>query len=170
VEAQHYTFDERALAELGITHSTGELWVATDGGHLVKYTLVTQGGADYFGQGIEGAITWDYELTAVNQPVAIELPKDCPAGMIEAPRLPDATDLLNAPGLVSYITAATPAEAAAFYQKELPALGWLPTSDPTVANTLAVQDFTRGDQQLSVTILVDEDGTTVLLVLGPIQP
>jgi hypothetical protein len=170
VVVQHYTFDQRALVQWGVTQATGEMWLAVDGGYLVKYVLVMQAGADYFGEGIAGTLTWNYALTGVNQPVAIELPEDCPAGMIEAPRLPDATDLLSAPGVMTYITAASPAEAVAFYQQQLSALGWQPTSDPVVAETLAVQDFTRGAQQLSILITVDEDGTTVQLLLGPIRP
>ena len=165
-EARHYTFDQRALALEGIAEATGELWVAADGGYLVRYALVTQGGADYFGEGIEGALTWDYALTDVNQPVALALPADCPAGMLSAPQLPDAADVVNVPGVLSYVTAATPAEALAFYQQELTALGWQPTSEPVVNETLAVQDFTRGEQQLSITIIADETGTTVQLVLG----
>ena len=30
--AQHYTFDERVLGQSGVAKSTGEMWVASDGG------------------------------------------------------------------------------------------------------------------------------------------
>lgn len=170
VAANHYTFDERALGQLDLAQSTGEMWIASDGGYIVKYLLTTKGNADYFGEGIEGTITWDYALTDVNQPLTVELPKDCPAGMVDAPLLPDAADVVNVQGVLTYTTATSVADAAAFYQQQLPDLGWQLVADPVVAETLAVQDFTREDQQLSVTILVDEDGTTVQLVLGPIQP
>lgn len=66
VAASHYTFDERAFGQSGIAKSTGEMWVASDGGYIVKYELTTVGNADYFGEGIEGAITWNYELTDAN--------------------------------------------------------------------------------------------------------
>jgi hypothetical protein len=170
VAANHYTFDERALGAAGVAQSTGELWVAVDGGYLVKYVAVTHGGADYFGEGIEGTLNWDYGLTEASQPLAIELPPDCPAGLLDAPVLPDAAGLLNAPGLVGYTTESSPAEVIAFYQAALPELGWEPSSDPVVVEDMAMQDFTRQGQQLALTIAVGEEGTDVLIVVGPVQP
>jgi len=119
VTASHYTFDERALGQKGITQSKGELWVATTGGFLVKYRLVTTGGADYFGDGITGTISSDYELTDVNQPITINLPADCPAGMVDAPLMPDVTNVFKAPGLLSYSTVSSVTDVTAFYQSSL---------------------------------------------------
>ena len=130
--ADHYTFDERALGQLGLAKSTGELWVASNGGYIVRYKVATKGTAVYFGEGIEGTLTWDYELTGVNQPVAVELPKGCPAGMVNAPLLPGATAVRRVPGLLSYSTSTGLAAAAAFYQKQIPLLGWKLTGDPDV--------------------------------------
>lgn len=170
IPSMHYIFDERALGETDLAKSTGEMWVASEGGFIVKYLLTTQGSADYFGEGTEGTLTWDYELTDVNTPVTINLPEDCPAGMIDAPQLPDAANLEAYPGLLIYTTTSSVADAAAFYQEQLPTLGWEPTSAPDVFETLAVQDFIQGDQQLSVSVLAEDDGTTTVnLTLGPIQ-
>jgi hypothetical protein len=163
VAAKGYTFDERALGQLGMAKSTGELWIASEGGYIVKYLLSTKAGPDYFGEGIDGTITWDYELTGANQPAAFMLPDDCPAGKIIAPRLPDAANLQDEPGFVSYITASSPAEAAAFYENELPALGWS-AGEPIVSETMAVQYFSKEDQQLALIITTGIDGTTVQLV------
>ena len=58
------------------------MWVAANGGYVVKYVLTTSHDPDYFGEGVEGELSWDYELTNVNQPVTMELPADCPAGML----------------------------------------------------------------------------------------
>src|SRR5215203_1684030 len=77
VEANHYTFDERAIGLAGLAHSTGELWVAVEGDYLVKYHLATTGAADYFGPDIEGTVIWAYELTDVNQPLTVTLPAGC---------------------------------------------------------------------------------------------
>lgn len=165
-----YTFDERALGPFPPSKSTGQMWVATNGGFIVRYLLTTEAKADYFGEGIEGTITWDYQLTGVNQPVVIDLPKDCPAGMIDAPRLSDAANLQNVPGLVGYITASSPAEVIEFYQKELTALGWKSVDEPVVGEILALQEFTRADQRLSVITTTNEDGTSVQMLLGPLEP
>jgi hypothetical protein len=167
VAANHYTFDERALGQLGFAKSTGELWVALGGGYVVKYVLTTQGGADYFGAGVEGRATWNYRLTNVNQPLAIELPKDCPAGGVGAPLLPDAADAVSMPGrLLIYTTATSVADAAAFYRQELAALGWQQMANPVLGETLTLLDFTYADHQLSVIITTGDGGTTVHIVVG----
>lgn len=161
VAAAHYTFDQRALGEDGLTESTGELWVAADGGYLVKYRLSSQGGADYFGEGIEGTLTLEYDLTAVNQPMTISLPDDCPPGLVTAPLLPDAANIVNVPGLLAYDTATDLAAATAFYQEQLPSLGWAADGEPAIAGTVTVLIFTRDEQRLTVRLSAEGGRTTV---------
>lgn len=169
VAADHYTFDESAFGQSDIAQSTGEMWVAAEGGYIVKYVLTTKGDADYFGEGIEGTLTWDYELTDVNQPVTFALPDDCPAGRVDAPLLPDATNILNVPSLLTYDTASTLADAAAFYQEQIPALGWTLLDEPTITETSAMMGFTQADQILTVIITADGTGTKVQIVLDKAQ-
>ena len=166
VAADHYTFDERALGGVGIAKSTGELWVATQGGYLVKYVLTTKGDANAFGKGIAGTLTWDYELTGANEPVAIQLPADCPAGMVNAPLLPDAANVQKLPGLLTYDTATSLADAAAFYQKQIPDLGWTQLDDPLITDTSVLLDYTQGDKSLTVIITAGDAGTKVDIELG----
>ncbi|HEX7567851.1 MAG TPA: hypothetical protein VF355_04735, partial [Anaerolineaceae bacterium] len=120
-------------------------------------------------EGIEGTLTWDYELTGVNQPVAFSLPTDCPAGMVNAPQLPDASNVQNVPGLLTYDTASSSADAAAFYQKQIPPLGWTLLSDPVLNDTTALLDFTQGDQTMTVIITAGDAGTKVLIEQGSSQ-
>jgi hypothetical protein len=164
VAAVHYTFDQRALAEDGLTESTGELWVAVEGGYLVKYVLTSAGGADYFGEGVEGTLTLDYALTGINQPVTIGVPADCPPGMVEAPLLPDASNVVRAPGLLAYDTAADLAAATAFYQEQLPGLGWAADGEPASTDAATVLSFTQGDRQMTVRLSAEAGLTTVTLV------
>lgn len=169
VAANHYTFDERAFGQLGVAKSTGEMWIASAGGYIVKYLVTTKGNADYFGKGIEGTLTWDYELTDVNQPVTIELPADCPAGMVNAPLLPDASNVLKMPSVITYDTASSLADASAFYQKQIPNLGWKLTGEPAITDTTALLSFTQGDQEMTVSVGTGGTGTTVHIMLGKAQ-
>lgn len=167
--ADRYTFDERALGGLGIVESGGEMWVASEGGYIVKYLVTTEGNADYFGEGIEGTLTWDYELTDINGPVTIELPADCPAGMVDAPLLPDASDVLNMPSILNYDSSTSLAEAAAFHQEQIPNLGWALIREPAITETNALMEFTQGDQNLTVIITSDAGVTTVNILLEKAQ-
>jgi hypothetical protein len=168
--ANHYTFDERASGEMDVAKSTGEMWVATAGGYIVKYLLTTKGTEVYFGKGIEGTLSWDYELTGVNQPVAIELPKECLAGLVDAPLLPDATDVLRVPGLLGYSTHTSLANAAAFYQKQIPLLGWKPLDEPAITDTFALLNYAREAQTMKVIITAGQDATTFRVVVEVGQP
>jgi len=168
VAADHYTFDERAFGQLGLAKSTGEMWIASEGGYLVKYMVTTEGDADYFGEGVEGTLTGDYELTDVNQPVTFALPDDCPAGMVDVPLLPDASNILNMPSVLAYDTASSLADIAAFYQSEIPNLGWEPTGEPTITDTTLLLDFTQGDQTMAI-VVTTNNGTTVNVMLGKAQ-
>lgn len=172
VAAAHYTFDERAFGLSDIAQSTGDVWVASEGGYIVKYLLTTEGEADYFGEGAEGRLTWNYQLTDVNASLAIEIPADCPAGLVDAPLMPDATSTLNMPGVLAYHTASDLAEVAAFYQEQLPTLGWQLEGEPgpvitgthDLPVTTAVLPFSQGAQQLSVFISLGEDGSEVFVL------
>ena len=163
--AAHYTFDEKALGQAGQTTSTGEVWVASTGGFVVKYVVTTKAGPDYFGDGIDGTIMWDYELTAVNQPVVITLPGDCPPGIVDAPQLPDATNVESLPGVLTYDTATSLSDIVAFYQTELGNRGWVPSGDPTVEDTSVIADFTQANATLTLTATIDAGVTTVELLI-----
>jgi hypothetical protein len=166
VASKHYTFDERALGEQDVAASKGEVWVAVDGGYVVKYTLATTGSADYFGEGAEGVLTWDYQLTDVNQPVAITLPTGCPAGMIDAPVLPDAANVVKLPGILRYKTVTSMADVVAFYQTELMALGWQLPAPPSVADDSALMDFIKDNQYIKLILMVADGTTHVRLILS----
>jgi hypothetical protein len=170
VKASHYTFDEHALGQMNGAKSTGEVWVADKGGYVVKYLLTTKATADYFGSATEGTLTWDYELTNLNKPVTIKLPADCPPGMVDAPQLPDATNVVSVPGALTFDTSMGLADVAAFYQKKLPALGWKLVGQPTTNDTSALVDFTQKNKSLRVIILMKKGVTSVDIEAGAVQP
>ena len=167
IPADHYTFDERALGQLDVTKSQGEMWVASTGGYIVKYVLKIIGSSDYFGEGIEGTLSLNYDLTDVNQQVAIQLPEDCSAGIVNAPLLPDATNILRLPGVLAFDSSTSIEDTAAFYQKQLPDLGWKLVGEPAMTEASAFLDFTQGDSSMTVIIIKVEEVSTVRFILTP---
>lgn len=195
IEADHYTFDERALLQAGQTKSSGEVWVASEGGYVLRFHDETTAGEEFFGEGTEGTLQRDYQLTEVNQPVTIELPASCPLGLVDAPRMPDAASVLSVPGMLQYESAASVGDVRAFYEQELPALGWVdpattnlpegvsgenyqqmldamkalgisqPTAVPSEGEGMLF--FERGNETLTVVITPGDSGTRVILSLGP---
>ena len=166
VETDQFTFDERALGEVGFTQSTGQVWVASDKGYVVRYLLTTTAGTDYFGEGIDGTLTWEYNLTDIDQPVTIERPTGCTGGLVDAPLMPAALGVRQEPGYTSYSTAGSIQDGLAFYQEQLPGLGWEITGEPSVADTLGWVSFVQGDQQLSVIVTSSDNNIEVSLLMG----
>jgi hypothetical protein len=166
-EALHYTFDQRALGEAGITDATGELWVAADGGPVLKYQLTATAGPEYLGEGSEGTMTWDYELTDANQPIEIVLPEDCPPGFLDAPQLADATNVQSEAGRLSYDTSASLEDATTFYTEQMPPLGWEAEGAPILSEKDGFMSFTRAAQRLNVLVSKQQngDGLKVTLIL-----
>jgi hypothetical protein len=148
VPAAHYNFDERALAQGDLNKSTGELWLASDRGYVLRYRLTTTGDESYFGEGTQGSMSWDYELTQINAPVTIALPEDCLPGLVDAPMLPDAAKVESLPALLRYETASSLPDVVAFYEKELPALGWQAPASGGLPEGMSAEEYQQALEAL----------------------
>ncbi|HET7144981.1 MAG TPA: hypothetical protein VFI68_13260 [Anaerolineales bacterium] len=166
--ATHYTFNQRALGQQDLTESSGEFWLASDGGYLIRYLLTTKAGENYFGEGIEGTVTFDYEISEVNAITGIDLPDDCPLALpYDIPILPDAKNVQRVIGSISYQTASTPKEVLAFYQEQLPPFGWVVSEgSPEASDTSGYIYFTQGNKTMIITSDAGETGTYVRIVVG----
>jgi hypothetical protein len=165
IAASHYSFDQRALGLTGVTTSSGELWVATDGGYLLRYQLASRADEPYFGQGTAGTITWDYELSGVNQPATVTLPTGCPPGLVYAPRLADAAEVLNVPGALEYDTASSVDDVLAFYVDQASQNGWATVTAPTTTDDGGLFQYSADGQMVSVLVRSDESATRVIITM-----
>ena len=171
VPATRYEFDQRAFGSAPESTSAGQIWVASDGGYIVRYLLTTSGADEYFGEGGAGELTVDYQLTDVNAASPIALPTECVEGVtdgVAAPLMDDATDVVRVPGIDSYVTTAKPVQVFDFYSDKLSALGWKSVVEPTTGGTTSVETFQRDGKQLSVIVGETDAGTTVRLIFDSV--
>jgi len=161
IPSSHYTFNQSALGLSDRVEASGELWIASDGGYLVRYTLTTTGGAAYFGEGIDGTLTWDYQINDVGSPLVIELPADCPPAMLDFPMLPDAADVIQSPGVTSYNTLTNLDDTLAFYQEQVSALGGQPVDAPLFTHSAVFFGFTLDNQSILMVAKSDLAGTMI---------
>ena len=168
IAADHHTFDQRALGEEGLTESTGEMWVASNGGYIVRYRLSSKAGADYFGEGIEGTLTMEYEISEVNQPLALDLPDDCPPGFVDTPLMENAQGVEKYPGMTLFSTPSDLKAVTDFYEKILTESGWQANGDPAVTEEAAILQFSRDALHLSIVAGKNDTGTEVRLMI--VQP
>ena len=125
VPAKHYTFDEQAIGFASQATAQGEVWVASSGGYILRYTLSLDAPAGVLGPGVQGVQTWSYELSEVNTGKT-SLPENCqqPQENASVPMLDGATVILQQPGYLVYQVSGGAEAAVAFYQQQAEVLGW----------------------------------------------
>jgi hypothetical protein len=170
IPTKHYKYNSKTgmLAALG--EVSGETWVATDGGYVVKDVVKWTGGGGLFGLGASitatGNGSWTWELTDVNQPFEIKPPEGCGGEELDLPMMPVTKEKTRFGDMISYKTVGTLAEAVEFYKDELPAAGWKPEGDPTEMGELVMLNYLKDDQKLSVMISGTEGDISVILTVS----
>ena len=104
--------------------ATGTVWVASDGGYLLKYHVEFSGGQALFGTDATGTQTIDYELSEVNNGAPVAYPGDCLPVLADIPATDDAKNVERMPGSLRYTTASSPDTVQTFYEKYFTGQSW----------------------------------------------
>jgi hypothetical protein len=175
LSATHYTFTQEGLALTSPKPTvSGEVWLAEQGGSVVKYTLLAEPPAAPSGEGMQTGLGMTYELSQVNVLDPILLPDTCMAVPLDLPVMPDATRLSRASGTLAYQTFSSAAQVADLYFAQLGELGWnalsqKPASDVKVPLGLA---FSQGSLILAINIDEYEAGSldVDIVIFNPTLP
>jgi hypothetical protein len=77
VAARHYSINQQEVSLPGFSGTlAGDIWVAVDGGHVVRQVISAAGQVVALG-GVRGYLEWTYDLLDINRPVSIEPPAGC---------------------------------------------------------------------------------------------
>jgi hypothetical protein len=164
IPSRHYKFTKADVSLLnpGWTNYTVDVWTAADGGYTVKSTFVGDG-EKIAGSGGKGHVEWQFDLLEANTDIQIKPPDTCaPGAGSDIPKMPDAADMIAMGPVTNYNTASSVADVVAFYQAQMPALGWAAGTADTSA-TPAKLTFTKGSQTVTITIADNNGKTTVLI-------
>jgi hypothetical protein len=164
VSVKHGALDGKAVRTASQSKAEGEVWVAAQGGFIVRYVLQLDGGEDEWGKGVKGIMRWDYSLTPQTNPGGLLPPVGCPLGMIDAPLPKDAADVNNTPGFLSLTIKMGVPEAANFFQKGISEKGWTKEDGGHISSRSAILYFSKPDRRLVVRIL-DASPTQVWIEL-----
>ncbi|MBN1922901.1 MAG: hypothetical protein JW892_16745 [Anaerolineae bacterium] len=159
-ETEHYTFDQRAIRWAAETTAEGELWIAKDGGFLVRYRLSMQAPAGVL-SAAEGEQTWQFDLNPLSEDANL-LPESCAPVLTDFPMLPDASQSLRMPGFLSYLTGSDLNAAAEFYRQELATAGWQEQDAFNVTPERTVLFFVRPITEDDDTVTMQEVATITL--------
>jgi hypothetical protein len=130
----------------------GEIWVAKEGGYIVRYVLEINGTEDDWGKGIEGVMRWEYDIDGVGQDLGLLPPPGCPPGMVDAPLPDDAAKVETQPGILTLTTGLDVTAAAEFYREQLPLHGWSESNTGFLTPRAAWLTFLQPSQQLVISI------------------
>jgi len=170
-------FDERDFdltdAQEGdaVVRAEGEVCVAVDGDYVVQ--MVVDADFRYTNPDQvfdEGNIRMSLDISDVNQPITIDLPAEAEAqatGRQDIPMLPDADVEFATAEFITYKTASSVEEAAGFYQDAMPANGWMAEESNMIMADTAILTYNKGTESASIVIGADENGTNVMVSVGP---
>jgi len=151
------------------TSQKGEIWLAQKGGYPVRFTGQAEGVFSLSSETITGSVSWDYNLTDVNQLATTSLPQACldeETIGADVPILPDAADQTTYGGAINYNSPTTPAAAADFYRTQLPANGWEITNE-TNTPPVFILSAHKGERSLQINIgPALESGCTIQITPG----
>ena len=133
----------------------GEIWVAADGGYVVKDTAAWEGGTIPFGAetstGESGKGSWTWELTDPNGAFTIPPLAGCDSATDGLPVISGGYQK-TVTGDVMVYQAFHGEKVVPFYEKEMVAGGWKQSGEPTSKDAVATVAFTKDGQKASVTV------------------
>ena len=152
VKADQYSVDASDFITGLFTSAIGNIWVADAeyGGYVVAYKVEGIGASMFNASSALDKITWDYQLSDINQVTNISLPIECVSASAaeDIPVPDDAVNKVNEGPLFIYDTRLTPAQVGEYYRNALKAQGWSETS--SVVKSMVT--FTRQGRTLSIFI------------------
>ena len=178
VATYQYTIEEDNLEpdETDVTTlESGSIYVAQEGGYLVRMLLVGMGTNELIGGdgSVPGQLTYQLDFVPVDS-VTIEIPEGCElvedgaedsaVNTGDYPAMPDASNISSFGGIFSYETSAAIEDVIDLYKTELAAAGWS-LDQEIAAGATALLSFTQGDRLLSVAINQDTSGSGVVSVV-----
>lgn len=161
----HYRFDETNVEQdSDMEQMDGHVYVAQEGGYVARMVVDGTGALDLFGEETEASsLHLEYDITDVNTPIVIAPPEECDELGSEYPVMPGASGMASMAGFTSYEVEATLAEVMAFYEEEMPALGYSSDGEQTLVEGFAMLSYSQDGTSASIT-LSEEDGVVSVLI------
>ncbi|HZW03755.1 MAG TPA: hypothetical protein VFF68_07505, partial [Anaerolineaceae bacterium] len=168
IATNRYTVNQAAMGLGEAAGSEGEVWVAREGGYIVRFAGEAEGmlgGLSAGNASQRGASRWVYDLQQVDSLETVRLAAACLAAKIEAERIPihaSATELSTFAGVTTYHSAEPLAVLADYYRGELAGAGWL-VEERMAFDSLVILDARFENQYIEVTLTAGESDTQVMI-------
>jgi hypothetical protein len=179
IETKHYSFDESSFSSedapegMEIEEASGNIYIAVEGNYVVHMD-VTMSGSNLeipTGEGSDmlqgGSMTIMVDLSDINESFTIEVPPEAKesGGMPEdIPLPPDAEEVSNLMGMITFQSPTSSEEIAEFYKTQMPENGWTETSVEEFSG-MYMMEYSKEGRTASFIISLDSDtGNTSVLI------
>jgi hypothetical protein len=168
IKADHYSAKNIKMSLGDTTSVSGEVWIAQDGQYIVKFTGKADGNFLLNSNLINGSVTWDYEVTDINQVGDMQAPASCSdsPNAIDANGFPipdNATDKQILGDFIAYDSPDNADVVRTYYRKQLPDKGWTITKDTEDQDTFII-GITKGSSNLEIMVIPnDPSGCSVVV-------
>jgi hypothetical protein len=175
IETKHYRVEysegwmgmlDQADADGDIDNGVADVWIANERDlpeFIVRYRVELEGTLD----GEEGTVTLAQDVTEVNEDVQIEAPEGVAMGGLPEgiPVYPDATDLTNFGGMTTFTAPDDVKAVNDFYTDALTNAGWEEGGDGFDMENMVSSTWSKGSEELSLTITGDDDDVVTVLIV-----
>jgi len=162
IASRVYPINSDSLGLDGV-EANGKVWLAVDGGFLVKYSLELTGGEALFGKGTTGTLTIEYELSEVNDGSSVEYPPGCSPVLLDIPAMENAQEVQRLPGWLSYRSTSSPSEIQGFYETFFSSQEWSKTNVITGEDSGLELFFSRESDVREAVVSLRTDGSSTLV-------
>lgn len=178
--ADQYELDAKTFLTSGVKSATGNIWVARDGGYVVKFTLQATGDTTMLGpeapgddeskrsRPVEGKLTMEYVVLSVNKEKPITLPAECKPMQPTAADIPlpkSAANTFTREGMTMFQSEEKAEALIEFYKKEMPANGWKAGKTQSAAG-ITQMEFTKGDRKVNIFITPNPVGKGLTVIIN----
>jgi hypothetical protein len=170
ISTRHYTFDGASLNLPKDVQASGEVWLANEGGYIVKYSLKVTAADSYFGKGKQGTQQIEYQLTQIKVRPEVVYPDGCKPVLTDMPTMDDASEVIRLPGLLGYFSSSTLEAITSFYTDLFESRGWVLASDLGLEGEQAVLVFTHADSDEVSFLSVSPHGESMSVTVSMVGP
>jgi hypothetical protein len=165
IPANHYQFDEKSVAwQAGqVGKAQGELWIAQQGGYVLKYALtIDLPSGDFI-----GTRSWTYALDKIGTGTPVALPQGCLPLIADIPMMDKAAEIVQRPNFQKYAVSATLDQVVKFYKGKLTADGWTLLPGIQAVGGKETLEFVKNPKdggRFAVIQMSEANGQTVVIV------
>lgn len=178
--ADQYALDAKSLFTSGIKSASGNIWVARDGGYVVKLTFQATADGSILGQEMpstsqgdrgkltEGKLTLEYVVLGVNKEKPITLPPTCTPPKPVAADIPlpkSAANTFTQNGMTVFQSDEKVEALIAFYEKEMPAKGWKVDDETLSIGDVTLMFFTKNNRRVTISITSNPVGKGLFVLI-----